>query len=175
MTFVRFLSGLLVLLLLPFAVYNSYVGITWAYEHAFVNLSHWARDGWARADAEITLPMQITYFTVWVLPPLFGLITIIGAIVTFYTIARGQVFSPRIGKAVRWLGAGVFLSAAAQLFGWGMSPVVTSWSNADGVQGFRFVYDSAQIGLMFCGLSFWIIGHIMYLAVSVTYETGKFR
>jgi hypothetical protein len=69
----------------------------------------------------------------------------------------------------------VFLSAAAQLFGWGMSPVVTSWSNADGVQGFRFVYDSAQIGLMFCGLSFWIIGHIMYLAVSVTYETGKFR
>ena len=175
MTPVRMVSGFLALMLLPFALYNSYVGVFWAYEHAFLDLNHWVRNLWTRRDAEITFAMQVAYFSVWILPPLFGLITMIGAFVTFYTIASGQLFSPRIGKAVRWLGVGVFLSGAAQLFGWGITPILSSWNNADGVQAFRFVYDAAQIGLMFCGVSFWIIGHIMYLVVSTTYEAGKFR
>lgn len=172
---VRWIAGCMAVLLLPFVVYNTYSAFGWAYSNAFFNTAHWVQDGWARSAGLITPVMEWSYFVVWILPPLFGAVTMVAAIVTFAMIARGSVFSVALWRGLRWLGVGVFMSALTQLFGYGITPVIMSWNNPVGIAPFRFVYDSAQIGLMFCGVAFWIVGKVLEVAAAEAVDARTFK
>lgn len=169
------LSTFAMILMLPMIVYYPYEALSWNLEMSFLDPEKWTRNSrWVDSDAQIALSTRITFFTVWFIPVVLGVLSYLVAFSITLLLRRGIVFDPRVATRLGLMGLLTFLSSTTALLAGAVSPMIRSWHNADGPLPLRFWYDSGNFGLAFCGLAFIFLGLVLHEAIKVARENEEF-
>ena len=172
---IRQLSTFAMVLMAPMLVYYPYDAFEWVVQLAFLDPDRWTTiDDWADADAQIPMATRITFFTVWAIPTLMGVVGYFSAFSMLILLRRGVVFDARIAGRLKLMGSMIFLSSTLSLLAGAVSPMIRSWHNADGPLPLRIWYDSGNVGLAFCGLGFLFLGLVLHEAIKIARENEEF-
>ena len=161
-------------ILLPAVIYYAVTAISWTLNNSFFMPELWLRDPWVHPNAAIAWQTRFVFFVVWIIPPLSGIYGYVMGGRVLWLFFKGIVFDARVAKAIIGTGVGTALAATSQLFAAALSPMIKSWHNPGGHLPLRFWYDSETVGLIFCGLGFFVLGLVMMEAIKVAQENERF-
>lgn len=171
---IRFLCNIAILALIPMALYYGYDSLSWALNEALLKPERWLTDGWVNPEAKIAPLTRWIFLIFWIVPTVFGLLSIYFAMRLALLVRCGVLFDLRVARWVVLVGVNVAASGAAKIIAACVSPMIKSWHNPDGRLPFRFWFGSEEFGLIFCGLGFVLMGLVLREAIRLARENEAF-
>ncbi len=169
---IRRYASILMALLIVFTVYYQYRVWSGLLEFAFLEPERMERS-WL-SGGHVDLQMRWTWFAIWSMTIVAGLISCLCAIRLADLCRKGDYFSQNFANWMGWLGISTMTSMALDAFASSMAPLVLSRLNPEGQQGMSFHFNPQTWGLFLYGAGIYALAWIMREAITISEENDGF-
>lgn len=171
---VKTLSTIALIVLLPYLILYPYEVLSFQARMAFLEPGLWESHRWASPGTEIAGITKAVYFSIWVIPAIFGLGAILAALSIAWLFRSGIIFDDKVAKRILQLGQCTALSPLLVMAAGSVSPMIVSWHNPNGPMDLRLWYSAPNLSLLLCGLAFLLMGAVLREGIIMARENEAF-